>query len=260
MRISKKDKAEYNRLKRNVKAKLRNTQKKHGLDLSGLIELPDLNSFTRKDFNLWKEQAQKFTKSPANKVKYNEFGVPYTAKLVNEYKKRAEKSNEVKEEFNKKHEHLPYMVSGKESGMTVGQMKLMKAPDPLGNRTKNEFDISKIKSIRDLERKMNKIDKQQDEKHYHTTLEDMKSNWLVAVAGSFNDEADDLIELVRGLSPELFYEVYQQIAEMDFENYDSEGQEVGATEKQVELIENSIVSYLRGDTPAPLLKNFPNRW
>jgi hypothetical protein len=254
MRISKKDKAEYNRLKNNVKSKIKRVQKKDQLDLSGLIELPPLESFTRKDFNIWKEKAKKFS-SRGNRVLHNEYGVPYTKQLEREYQSRAEKANEIKDKFNEVFKDKPFLSGGKETGITVGQRDfLMKNPDDVGNRTKQQFDIHKIRDMRGLQRKMKRIDEEQDIEYYNETLSQMQLNWIEAVKKAFNSDGDAIIEKVKQLDPAVFYELYKSNDDMDFDFIYDE-----ADNETVMLLAGMMDDVIKGNIPM-LLKDFPDRW
>jgi hypothetical protein len=258
MRISKKDKAEYNRLKKNVQSKINRVKKKDNLDLSGLMELPPLESFTRKDFNIWKEDAKKFS-SRVNKVKHNEHGVPYTNQLVKEYQKRAEHANKISDKFNKKFKDLPYLSGGKDTNITV-EMKnmIMKDPDTVGNRTKQKFDINEIKDIRGLERNMKRIDRYQSLEDYHTQLEEMRNNWVVGVMVTLGSDGDALIEKVMAMSPELFYEMYQSIDEMSFEYFYNDDNNTPDTSEIAKALEQSINKQMKTNH-GNLLKGFPSK-
>jgi hypothetical protein len=255
LKIRKQDKAEYNRLKKNIKSKIKYTEDKHGLDISDLIEIPSLDSFSRKDFNLWKKQATNFTKSKANKVKYNEHGVPYTDLLVKEYKQRAEKANNIKDKFNEIFKDKPFLSKGQKTGMTISQYEfLMKEVDDLGNRTRREFDINKIKTMRDLERNRTRIDEEQDIEFYNTSMEEMRANWITAVRKRFNSDGDDLVKLVNDIPTSTFYELYKQNNEMGFDFIYEEGDD-----ETVMLLEGLFSDAKKGNINLDL-KGFPDTW
>jgi hypothetical protein len=259
MRVSKKDKAEYTRLKNNVKNKIKRVQKQHNLDLSGLIELPDLNSFTRKGFNSWKEEAAKFS-SRVNKVKKNEFGVPYTNQLVNEYKRRADKANEIKDKFNKVFENVPLISGGKPTGMSVAVYDmLMKDADDLGNKTPQKFEIDKIKDLRGLEKKMKRIDEEQDIQSYLNDMSDMQKNWIEGMEKVFNSAADSLVNKIKLLPPAIFYELYKSTKELQFDYWYPDDAESDMFDETVSYIEEQFDNNFR-DKELMLLKDFPDKW
>jgi hypothetical protein len=255
LKIRKQDKAEYNRLKKNIKSKIKYTQDKHGLDISDLIELPSLDSFSRKDFNLWKKQATTFTKSKSNKVKRNEHGVPYTDLLVKTYKQRAEKANDIKEKFNEIFKDKPFLSKGVKTGITIGQYDfLMKESDDLGNLTRRDFNIGVIKTMRDLERNRNRINEEQDIEFYHTSMDDMRGNWILSLRKQFNSDADNLVKLVNQISAGTFYELYKQNKEMAFSFIYTEGDD-----ETITLLEGLFSDALKGNIDLDL-KGFPDTW
>ena len=56
MRITKRDRSEYRRIRRNVLAKIRRTQRNHDIDLSREIVMKELDSMSRQEFNTFKER------------------------------------------------------------------------------------------------------------------------------------------------------------------------------------------------------------
>lgn len=266
MRISKKDKAEYQRLKNNVKSKIRRTQRAHGLDLSNVIDIPELTSFTRKDFNIWKEQATKFTKSVTNKVKKNEYGVPYTNMMVKVFNEKAEQGNKIKDKFNEVFDKKDFTRGGETTGLTVRQFDmLMKEPDDLGTKTKRKFDIHSIKDLRSLEKNIKRITEEADIQTYVNDLADFKENWIEGLEKVFNSSADSLVAKVKELDPAIFYEMYKSTGEMHFEEWylDEAGNQDEFDEllqSVIEEVEKHFDEKLKNNREVMLLKGFPDRW
>lgn len=265
MKIRKQDKAEYQRLKNNIKSKIRRVQKQHNLDLSGLIELPPLDSFTRKDFNLWKEQAKKFT-SRANKVKHNEYGVPYTNQLVKEYQKRADEANKIKDKLNEIFDKKAFTRDGKPTGLTVKQFDfLMKDADELGTKTRRKFDIHEIKDLRGLEKTRKRIDEERDINTYVNDMSEFQKNWIEGIERVFNNAADSLVNKVKVLDPAVFYEMYKATGEMHFEEWypDKTMEEAGQFEELMQSAIDNVEKHFDQNfrnKEVMLLKDFPDKW
>ena len=95
IRITQNDRAEFARLARNAKAKVRRTFKNYGIDLTGEVDIPTLDDFkTRKQFNEWREKVESFTNR--NNLNYqfvkNDFGVSASKKELNDIARDVKKA------------------------------------------------------------------------------------------------------------------------------------------------------------------------
>lgn len=80
-------------------------------------------------------------------------------------------------------------------------------------------------------------------------MERMKENFIIALEGSFNSLADELIKKIKDVPADDFYEIYLQFDEFDFDYFDTEGQtvvadetEVGQMLKYIEMYENGSIN------------------
>jgi hypothetical protein len=73
----------------------------------------------------------------------------------------------------------------------------------------------------------------------------MMDNWLDSVAGSFeNGEANDILDRCKQMSPEEWYDMYEQFYEdMTFRIYDSEGQLQSATDDNLDALRQYLDDY-----------------
>jgi hypothetical protein len=202
-----------------------------------------------------------------NKVKYNEYGVPYTNQLVSEYQKRAEQANKIKDKLNDIFEKKDFTREGKPTGLTVRQFDfLMKEADELGTKTKRKFNIHEIKDLRGLEKNMKRIDEERDLQTYVNDMSDFQINWIEGIQKVFNSAADDLVEKVKKLDPAVFYEMYKSTGEMQFEEWYPDKNIMDNGDEFEELLQ-SVIEHVEkhfdekaNNREMLLLKDFPDKW
>lgn len=248
IRIRNIDRSEYARLVRNARAKIRRTQKKYGLDLSNAIELPPLESFkTRKEFNKWKQTVSSFTNRNNLRFQFkkNPYGVVASkAELAEIERKNRIAIQNAKREL-KRIEKLPVYLRG-EKIATVGQRaQLMANPArEHGISVPNKFDFSKIRTKYDLERVKRMMEKKAEREYYHRRRTIMQQNYIDMLEKSFNSDADQIVELVKQMSPDEFYEMYLQEVNLDFDLfYSADGSE--DDDRLPNLIKTTIEKYMK---------------
>lgn len=231
--FGKKRSQEYTRIRNNVKNKLARIQKKYGVDESELIYIPDKKDFSSvKEFNEWTKDMKWFTSRTNKRFQYekNEHGVVANKQELYDAKTFTDVSRKITEKINKEIEKKPFISNNVIRGTVKERRQMMAKPDTGGINQLNEFDFSKITSRRQFERKLERAEERADERYYEKRMETMKQNYINQVAMSFNSDADELVELMKGIPADDFYEMYNMFDEMDFAEYDSEGQYIGADE------------------------------
>jgi hypothetical protein len=245
IRIKKKDEAEYKRLVRNAKAKIRNVKKKHQIDLTDEIRLPSLSSFqTRKEFNDFTEFVSKFNKGLKNdyKIVKNDKGESFTKKEIKTYEhKQKEAIRLAKEHYEK---------------TTAEQQKIFLKP--------NNLDIPRNIPWKDLNRtnfnqRLENLTKRSDPDYFNERDELFKTNYIKSILGSFNERevVEEIVELIQAIPADKFYDIYKEFLEyFDFELFDSEGQTVGADDGHLAAIRLALSHNVNEER---LLKDFPDK-
>jgi Phi-29 DNA terminal protein GP3 len=264
IRISKKDELEYKKLASSAKRKIRDVNKKHGINLSDEVELKKLSDFnTRDDYNEWKQKIKSFTNR--NNLNYQFIKNPHGISISKSRKNAIERNvkavqRHVDQEI-KRRESMPFISGGKVQG-TVGQRMLQMARPMDVHRPKdfNFNDIKNIQRLRDIERNMaNKADpKKRDEK-----AERWKNMFIETLERTFNSDADDIIDKIRQMSGQDFYDMYQVVDEFSFDYYDPSPQEgydgmmidEGNKLRELRNLEAGYERYMRGEY-GPSLKDF----
>jgi hypothetical protein len=246
IRISKNDEQEYKRLVRNAKAKMRRLQKQHGIDLTDEISLPSLSSFqNRKEFNNFKEDINKFNKGLKNdyKIVKNDQGVAFTKKEVKIYERKQKEAIQLAEEHYAK--------------TKTEQQKIFLKPSNLDIPRK--IDLNDISSRSNFNQRLENLTKRSDPQFFNDRDERFKENYIKSIQGSFNENSmvASIVEMLEEIPADYLIQVYKDnLALFDFEQFDSEGQEVGADMQDLEKIHQILLDYSADDYP---LKNFPDK-
>lgn len=247
IRLTQNDRAEFARLARNAKAKVRRTFKNYGIDLSGKVDIPDLEQFTsRKQFNEWREKVESFTNR--NNLNYqfvkNDYGTVASKKELNQITRDIKKAQRLADEKIKSIEKLPFAQGG-----TVGQrLPMFGRNNPSGITRPKDFNFGRVRSKSDLDRIAERARQKSTEKYYDQRNWQMRENFKEILGLSFHSDADNLVELVDKIHPDDFYEIYQMHFDIfDFDLYDSEGQQVDAPENAIHQMTTYLEKYLAGE-------------
>lgn len=250
IRISQKDKAEYNRLKNNARSKVRRIESKFGLDVSGDVPTPSLTDFkTRKDFNEWKETVTRFTNrhNPAYQFVKNANDVPISRKEITTIKKDVEKGQRLADKKAEALRDKDLNAYGKPIGKLSQTMDKMAKPIVPGISRPKDFDIDKVESRKDLETLKERYAKRADPETFSKRNIDMQKTFLTELSETFNSDADDVIDLLKAIPPDEFYELYLQNEEFDFKLfYPMEGVEQEESLKELKAVESVLTRYWAG--------------
>jgi hypothetical protein len=244
IRISKNDEQEYKRLVRNAKAKMRRLQKQHGIDLTDEISLPSLSSFqNRKEFNNFKEDINKFNKGLKNdyKIVKNEQGVAFTKKEVKNYERKQKEAIQLAEEHYAKTKTENQKIFLKPSNLDIPR----------------KIDLNDISSRSNFNQRLENLTKRSDPQFFNERDERFKENYIKSIQGSFNENSmvASIVEMLEDIPADYLIQVYKDnLALFDFEQFDSEGQEVGADMQDLEKIHQILLDYSADDYP--LIKGF----
>ncbi|AYJ76458.1 putative terminal protein [Bacillus phage BSP2] len=252
IRIKDNDKAEYARLVKNTKAKIARTKKKYGVDLTAEIDIPELDSFeTRAQFNKWKEQASSFTNRANMRYQFekNAYGVVASKAKIAEIERNTKEVQRLVDEKIKAMKDKEYYAGGKPQG-TIEQRIAMTSPAHVtGINRPHDFDFSKVRTYSRLRTLEESMEMRTDPQYYEKKMIQLQLNFIKSVEGSFNsfDAADELIEELKKIPPDDFYELFLRISEISFEEFDSEGNTVENVEGNVYKILSYLEQYRRGD-------------
>lgn len=249
IRLSKSDRAEYQRLVKNTRAKIRRTKKKFGVDLSDEVPLPPLGSFkTREEFNEWKDAQRRFTNRDnwAYQFVKNKYGVVASRKEIRQTELMTEVAQRRAESILRDAQKKPFISGGKEQG-TVGQRMWMLGRENAGGvYVPPKFDFDKMQSRSQFQKRKENIEERAKSDFLDRRSETMKENFMKILELSFHSGADELVEELKNIPGRDFFEMYLMFDEFDFRLYDSEGQNVDADEGTVAQMMTYVERYKRG--------------
>lgn len=233
---------------RNTKAKVRRTLKNYGIDLSGVIETPSIEEFsTRKEFNEWKNRQSSFTNRANTNYQFvkNDYGVVSSKRRINEIDRKIKLAQKQVDEFNERVNvnKLPFISGGKQQGTVADRERLLGKNDVVAIRRPLDFNFEDIKTPRELSRQEEKGDRISQPEYFDKRLVTMKENFITILELSFNSDADLLVEEIKNIPPDDFYEMYKIFDEFDFMLYDSEGQDVEADEGTIKQMLSYVEMY-----------------
>lgn len=226
IRITRKDKHEYRRLVNNTRAKIRRVKKTHNIDLSNEINIPDLQDFTaRKDFNAFKENMQRFTNRGTKDYQFvkNRYGVSASKGELARAKEATEKAQiRAKEEIERVRKN-PLYRKGKQTQYTVDTNIMMVGEgEATGIHVPVDFDFEKINTRKRLVDRLDSVEAKSDDQYYDKRKEQMKDNYIQLLEEGLNSYADEVIEEIKEMSGEGFYQMWLQVGEIDFNLYSSD--------------------------------------
>jgi hypothetical protein len=265
-KVDSKKKTEYERLVKNAKSKMRNIKKNFGErvtvleessngeltpvtkrveDLVNIPKLSDLNTWDQ--FHDTVEKLSSFTNRNNTKFQFkkNQHDVVASKNLLNKAEMLKNRAERIAKKERAKTENKE--VLGAE-GATVGERARMVArPNKLGYAPIT-FNFNDLRNVDRLKDKFNSLENKSNPHYFDRRKKQFQENWLDSLAGSFNSAADELLDKMKQLNPDDFYELYQILERyMDIDLYDSEGQMVSANEDTLRKLEHHIDSFLSGN-------------
>ena len=241
IRITKADRSEYAKLTANARRKVKRINKNYGIDLTSEVTLPKIQSFqTRKQYNQWKEQVQSFTNRANLDYQYvkNPFGTVASKKELNEMKRKTRIAQDRARKLISGQIDKPWIVKGKVRA-TQGQRMQMMATDDVGGVTvPPDFDFNKMRTQRQFTDRVEAINNRIEPEYYDRKMERMQLNFMDILSLSFGEEADELLILLNELTPKEFWELYDMFGEFDFNDYDSDGQDIRSNVDTLRRMEN----------------------
>jgi hypothetical protein len=265
MRLTNKTVEEYQRLRKNAKAKINRIQKNYGdemvlLDEKGnpklvrsdeLFNIPSLEDFSnKKAFNEWVESQQHFINSGNFKFSRNDHGAVGSKNLLHKIERDTALAQKLAKKKIAEQQEKPIYNKKGEVVATVGQrLEMMKEP-MTGISIPANFVFSKIPSNKGLLNKGQKMRERTSNQYYDKRLTTMRDNFVFIISQVFNSEANDYLEKIKSMGLDEFYDMYlMYIDDMDFNYYDSDGQmyEENSKSEQLQKLESDFERYQHGE-------------
>jgi hypothetical protein len=238
---------EYKRLVRNTKAKMKRVKDDYGIDLSYEIEIPSFDE-AKADFDDFSENMIAFTQTDPNyKFVKNSKGVVASLAEIAEDIENTKQSQVNAQEFINRFKEKEYQISGEKVGYTVGdRMMLYEKENVAGITVPDDFDFEAFETRARYEGRKELLREKADGVFFDRSMRTMKENFMKSIKGSFNSEADDVVEMLDIMPEDDFFELFVQSAEFTFEDYASDGS-IDGTAEQAERLRGYLHEYFKGN-------------
>jgi hypothetical protein len=251
IRITQDDVSEHARLVRNSKAKISRTKKNYGIDLSNEVDLPSLESFqTRKEYNEWRDKLQSFTNRHNQRYQFvkNKHGIVATQSELTKIELANAREIRIAEKIINEAKKKPFIQGGEVQGTQEQRMLQMGRPNAGGINKPKKFDFNKMRTRRDLEKRKERAEERGSVRYYNKRMEKMKSSFIDQLNEAFNSDADSLVDKIKRMPAQDFYEMYLQFDEFDFNIfYPTDGiDDDGSHLRQVRQMEGYADDYFQG--------------
>ena len=188
--------------------------------------MTDISLFqTREQFNEWKRDIKEFTSRKNDRFQFvkNKRG---TSASKADLKFIAEHEQKVKEMFERKIEEQkdkPFYVNGKMVGTQEFKSLWLSNPNIGGYYKWKPFEWDKVTSKETVKNRIKRLKTVLKPNYFEKRTNDMKTNFMNSIAFSFNSEAEKVLDMLKSLPPDDFYELFQMHGDVfDFNLYASE--------------------------------------
>ena len=168
---------------------------------------------------------------------------------VNEMRKLEKELDEIQKEIDKKNAKKDFII-GKDidSNLTVLEKKLMTKPNPTLTGNVKPYDFNKAKSLKDIDSALQVRRNRLDPEWIKEKQTIMQTNFMNSLILLFNDEADDVVEMLKQVPPDDFYDLYEQFESLDFSYTPSNKNFPDESESDnLGTVREILYSYLDGD-------------
>ena len=238
MRIMKRDEQEYKRLRSNYRAKLWRLRRAtdfslpaHEIDSELGLYFPDIKEFrdgafkTRKDFNTFKQKVEEVTSRSFKplQTETSARGIKYPRIMLNIGLKHAGRAKDEAQRQIDKIKDLPIIIDGEERGTVADREIASPDSEAFGVYFPSDFDIDNFTTAQAVEKRIEKDRQRSDPEYYDERKEQMQENFISIFDGQDpNEVPPEIVQLLREMTPDEFYEFYWMFPDMSFEDFDSE--------------------------------------
>ena len=267
MRVMKRDEQEYKRLRSNYRAKLWRLRRAtdftlpaHEIDAELGLYFPDIKEFrdgafkTRKDFNAFKQTVEEVTSRSFKplQIQDNARGIKYPRIMLNIGLKHAEKAKTEAQRQIDKIKDLPIIIDGEERGTVADREIATPDSDAYGIYSPSDFDIDNFTTPQAVEKRIEKDKQRSEPEYYDMRKEQMQQNFISMFDGQDPDEVPpEIVEMLKNMTPDEFYEFYWMFPDLSFEDFDSESGQ-GFMTNAVEELLYQLANFTENGKETPL--------
>lgn len=235
MRITNQDKADYNRLKRNLLNKIKRVQKEHNINLASEIDIKPLEMYTRKEFNAFKEKGKRMlTKTPRWQfVKLND-RVSVNKIEFRKYTEGQKKAEKKALDRLIKYQDTPIYENNRKISTVSQFAATMKNPDIIGVKPPYSRPINEVKSRDEVLKRIETFEKFNSRRFNEATESRLKENFINAIKIGVGDIGKELIERIENIPNDDFTEIFTMNRDMMkyFNHYH------GDINESIEIVDN----------------------
>jgi len=257
--LSSDEKKLLTKLSRNVANKIKRVEKNFGDKLAKQLQReftiiePDMIP-SQREFTRLRKKYESFT-DPKNRnyqYKKNQHGIVASKAFLDELEENVKKAQDISKEVRDRFKGVNIIQGGRETHITVEMQKMLLAKPDRGFNGVKDFNFDDIETERTLKRRFETAKQRSQEAYYEEGLVRLQDNYIRSLEGSFNSDADDVVAILRQMSPDDFYEIYSIYDEVSFELVDSEGAFSGANEEILERVRTYVNDFVKGRTDMSL--------
>lgn len=252
-RIMRKDRTERNRLRKNIREKVRYVQNKYGIDLSSEMPVPKIENFTsRKSFNQFKKNANKFLSQSTREFQFMESptGAVVSKSELDRQDKYLKRINKNYNEQVNRLKGRPYYQGGKQVSTIDRRAEHMGSSNAMGINKPKKMGLEDIKSREGFLKKLERLERQADPDYYFKRNLRMKTNFIHALEGHYDEgEAQEIIDIIDDMDADDFFLAWASIAEINFSDYDSEGQTGEGDERSLGKLKSELERFMKKQDP-----------
>jgi hypothetical protein len=275
--LSENELKEYRRLRKNAKSKIKRVKENFGslvvimdekdgvgkmVRTEELVTIPTKDEFTsRKEFNKWKKEMQDFTNRSKKNYQFevNKYNIVGSEKLLHQIEKDTKEAQLLADKERAKIENLPFVSRFKKQAENMSQRIAISGDEArkTGVYKPDDFNFEEVRDIASLLDKSENVHVKANTEYYDRRKEKMKENFIKILQLQFNSDADELIEKIKGIPADYFYEMYMMFDEFDFDEYSSEGNDDMKDMDNLQMM-LGYVDLFYSDSLDFMLKSFPN--
>lgn len=202
LRVSKKEKQEIQRLRRNAQAKIRRLANL-GVDSSYFPEVPKLSAITtRPQLNQTKAQLKRFTSRYVDEFKFvkTEKGVYINRLEFNAFRKEQKRASNVMRKIDSRYDNEAFKILSEKNPTTTRTVGQDRLKEPVKYYTRSIHSFNSIEEFKAYMEKLSKVDLSLLEK----LDQNYQDNYIRALIKVYGDDAKRLIAEIQTMNAEDF--------------------------------------------------------
>lgn len=172
----------------------------------------------------------------------------FATSKVNRIRSLDEELKSIQQEIDKHDNTIPVIIGRNQASEdTVLSRRLMGKKNLNYTTALKPYDFDKPRDERSLDSAIRVRENRLNPEWHRERREIMKENYINSFIDLFNDEADEVVEKLKKIPAEDFYDLYQQFEAIDF-NYVPSGQDKASEEQyhEMQLVSQILDDFLDG--------------